>query len=52
MINLINEGRKIGKKVLTNYWDDIQFHSTGFIGKAIGEGLEEVSEEVVSDLAK
>lgn len=52
MVNLINEGRKIGKKVLTNYWDDVQFHSTGFIGKAIGEGLEEVSEEVVSDLAK
>lgn len=40
------------KKYSSNYWSDIRNHTTGFVGKAIGEGLEEVSEEAVVDLAK
>ena len=52
LLNLIKTGSQIGEKALSNYWDDIKFHSTGFLGKAVGEGLEEVSEELVSDISK
>lgn len=40
------------KTYSSNYWSDIRNHTTGFIGKAVGEGLEEMSEELVVDLAK
>lgn len=40
------------KKKSSKFWTDVRGHSLGFFGKAIGEGLEEVSEELVSDLAK
>lgn len=40
------------KKKSSTFWTDVKGHSLGFFGKAIGEGLEEVSEELVSDLAK
>lgn len=52
LLNLIGTGRQIGSKVLSNYWDDIRFHTTGFLGKSVGEGLEEVSEELVADIFK
>lgn len=50
--NLIQRGMKFSKGVTEQYVSDIKNHSTGFFGKALGEGLEEVSEEVVTDLAK
>lgn len=40
------------KSILSNYADDLAHHTTGFLGKAAGEGLEEVSEELVTDTAK
>lgn len=40
------------KQYSSNYWSDIRNHTTGFVGKAIGEGLEEMSEELVVDLSK
>ena len=40
------------KSFLGNYADDLKYHTTGFFGKAAGEGLEEVSEELVTDTAK
>lgn len=40
------------KSILSNYADDLAYHTTGFLGKAAGEGLEEVSEELVTDTAK
>ena len=40
------------KSILSNYADDLKYHTTGFFGKAAGEGLEEVSEELVTDTAK
>lgn len=40
------------KSILSNYADDLAYHTTGFLGKAVGEGLEEVSEELVTDTAK
>lgn len=40
------------KSILSNYADDLAYHTTGFLGKAAGEGLEEVGEELVTDTAK
>lgn len=40
------------KSFLGNYADNLKYHTTGFFGKAAGEGLEEVSEELVTDTAK
>lgn len=47
---IVNSRNKIAK-LLGDYKDDIKYHTTGAIGKAVGEGLEEVSEDVVTDLA-
>ncbi len=44
-------GKKLGN-VLGDYWDDVKHHNLGGLGKAIGEGLEEVSEELVTDVSK
>ena len=49
---LFQSGIELGKKATSEFADDLKYHSTGFFGKAIGEGLEEVGEEVVSDLSK
>lgn len=49
---LINNGIQLGKNATTQFIDDLKFHTTGFVGKAVGEGLEEVSEEAVADLFK
>lgn len=40
------------KSILSNYADNLAYHTTRFFGKAAGEGLEEVSEELVTDTAK
>lgn len=40
------------KSFLGNYADDLKYHTTRFFGKAAGEGLEEVGEELVTDTAK
>lgn len=45
-------GLKFGKNVTNEYLDDLKYHSASFLGKAFGEGLEEVGEEVVTDLVK
>lgn len=39
-------------KVYTDFFDNLKNHSLGALGKAVGEGLEEVSEEVATDLSK
>lgn len=49
---LFQEGVNWGQKKTSQFIEDLKYHSTGFTGKAIGEGLEEVSEEFVSDLSK
>lgn len=48
----IKFGREKAANVISNYADDLQYHTTNFYGKAIGEGLEEMSEEFVSDISK
>lgn len=49
---LFQKGVNWGKKKTNKFVDDLKYHSTGFAGKAIGEGLEEVGEELVSDISK
>lgn len=48
----IQKGINFAKSVTSKFADDLKNHTTGFFGKAIGEGLEEVSEELVTDLSK
>ena len=45
-------GVDIGKKTIKEYHKSMKDKTLGFAGKAIGEGLEEVSEELVADLSK
>lgn len=48
----IKKGMNFSKGVTEKFASDVKNHATGFIGKAVGEGLEEVSEELVADLSK
>lgn len=45
---LLSAGKKAGQK----FWEGIKNHSLPFFGKAIGEGIEETSEELVADFFK
>ena len=49
---LFQKGVDWGKKKTNKFVEDLKYHSTGFAGKAVGEGLEEVGEELVSDISK
>ena len=49
---IIKSGKDFGAKYANQFADDLLNHTTGFIGKAVGEGLEEVSEELVTDFTK
>lgn len=49
---IIDRGRAFGKQYVGKYISDLKDHTTGFLGKAFGEGLEEVSEELVTDFTK
>lgn len=49
---LVQKGVNWGEQKTNKFIEDLKYHSTGFSGKAIGEGLEEVGEEFVSDLSK
>lgn len=50
--SLLKTGIGLGKNAAKGFAEDLKYHSTGFVGKAIGEGLEETSEELVADLSK
>lgn len=45
-------GVDAGKKAVKEYHKSMKDKTLGFAGKAVGEGLEEVSEELVADLSK
>ena len=49
---LITKGINLGKNATNKYIEGLQHHSLGFFGKALTEGIEEVNEELVTDLAK
>lgn len=46
------KGLQAGRKAVENYHSAIKEGTLGFFGKALGEGLEEVSEELVTDVVK
>jgi hypothetical protein len=46
------KGIQAGKKAVEDYHSAIKEGTLGFFGKALGEGLEEVSEELVTDITK
>lgn len=48
----IQAGLNIGRKATSEFSENLKYHSLGFFGKALGEGLEEVSEEIVTDASK
>lgn len=48
----IQKGINLGKNAAGKFAEDVKDHATGFFGKAFGEGLEEVSEELVTDFSK
>lgn len=50
--NIINKGKEFGDKYIKSWMDDLKHHTTGFLGKAVGEGTEETAEELVTDLFK
>lgn len=49
---LVKKGMDFSKEITEKFASDVKNHAAGVIGKAVGEGLEEVSEELVTDLSK
>lgn len=52
MLKFIQTASEKTKKVFDQFGEDLKYHTLNFSGKAAGEGLEEVSEELISDVAK
>lgn len=52
IMGLIQRGIDVGKKAVSDYHTAIKDRTLGFVGKSLGEGLEEVSEELVADVSK
>ena len=52
IIGAIQRGIDVGKKAVSDYHGAIKDRTLGFAGKSLGEGLEEVSEELIADLSK
>lgn len=52
IINTIQKGIQLGKKTVDKFSEKYKNGTLGLIGKAIGEGVEEVSEELITDLSK
>lgn len=52
LIGLMQKGVSKAKEFVTDYHSKMKDHTLGFVGKSIGEGLEEVSEELVADSSK
>lgn len=52
IINTIKKGIADGRKTVNDYFDKVQYGGLSLVGKSLGEGLEEVSEELVADASK
>lgn len=50
--NWFKKGSTFGKRAAETFIENLKDHNLGGVGKALGEGLEEVSEELVTDLTK
>ena len=51
-LNIINNSANKIKNLFNQFNEDLQYHTLGFFGKAVGEGTEEFAEELVTDTAK
>lgn len=51
-LTIINNTANKVKDLFSNFNEDLKYHTLGFFGKAVGEGTEEVAEELVTDTAK
>lgn len=49
---MARKGIESGKSIINNYHEGLKNHTLGFAGKALGEGFEEVGEELVTDMGK
>lgn len=52
IIGTIQKGIELGKRTVDKFGEKYKDGTIGIIGKALGEGTEEVSEELVTDLTK
>lgn len=52
IVNKIKHGIDLGKKITTDFLGKYKDGTVGIIGKALGEGTEEVAEELVTDFTK
>ena len=52
IIGVIQKGIDLGKRTVDKFGEKYKDGTIGIIGKALGEGTEEVSEELVTDLTK
>lgn len=52
IIGVIQKGIDLGKRTVDKFGEKYKEGTIGIIGKALGEGTEEVSEELVTDLTK
>ena len=52
LLQYILKGSEVSKRVLSTFREDLKYHTLGMAGKMVGEGLEEVSEELVADVSK
>lgn len=52
LLSLMKKSADKASNFIKNYKSDLKNHSLGFFGKAFGEGLEEMSEEAVTDVMK
>jgi len=52
IIGTIQKGIDLGKRTVDKFGEKYKDGTIGIIGKALGEGTEEVSEELVTDLTK
>lgn len=51
-LTIINNSANKIKNLFKDFNEDLKYHTLGFLGKAAGEGTEEVAEELVTDTAK
>nr|DAU84779.1 MAG TPA: REGULATOR OF NONSENSE TRANSCRIPTS 1 MEDIATED DECAY, ZINC-FINGER, ATP-BINDING [Caudoviricetes sp.] len=51
-LQYIKTSANIGKRAISKFNDDLKYHSLSLTGKMLGEGLEEVGEELISDTSK
>lgn len=52
IIGVIQKGIDLGKRTVDKFGEKYKDGTIGIVGKALGEGTEEVSEELVTDLTK